>query len=138
VRIAADEAMADPAAAVRVIVDGAADLIVLKPMRLGGLQPCVDIGARASGRGVAAFVTTTFDSSVGAAAALHLAAALGGGRPADGLSTGEHLADDLVARPLVPKRGTMRLPSRPGLGIEVDPGALERLATAPWSEVRRR
>jgi o-succinylbenzoate synthase len=138
VPIAADEAMADPVAAGRVIDDGAADRVVLKPMRLGGLRPSLEIAQRAAERGIPAFVTTTFDSSVGTAAALHLAAALGRGRPADGLSTGEHLADDLVARPLVPRRGSMRVPPKPGLGIEVDGGALERLATGPWCEVRRR
>jgi L-alanine-DL-glutamate epimerase-like enolase superfamily enzyme len=138
VPVAADEAMADEATRERVIEDAAADLVVLKPMRLGGLRPCLEIAGRAADRGMAAFVTTTFDSSIGTAAALHLAGALGGGRPADGLSTGEHLADDLVAKPLVPRKGAMRIQARPGLGVELDGRALDRLATAPWTEVKSR
>lgn len=138
VSVAADEALAAAAVRKRVIDHGAADLVVLKPMRLGGLRPSLEIATQAAEHGIAAFVTTTFDSSIGTAAALHLAAALPARRPADGLSTGEHLADDLVARPLVPRKGAMRVPAKPGLGIEVDDRALERLATAPWREVRAR
>jgi o-succinylbenzoate synthase len=137
VPIAADEAMADPQIAGRVLDHHASDLIVLKPMRMG-VRASLEIAQRAAKRGIPAFVTTTFDSSIGTAAALHLAAALGIGRPADGLSTGEHLADDLVARPLLPREGRMPVPARPGLGVELDAAALERLATGPWTEVRPR
>jgi o-succinylbenzoate synthase len=135
--IAADEAMADPELAGRVLEERVADLIVLKPMRMG-LHASLEVAQRAAEGGIPAFVTTTFDSSIGTMAALHLAAALGAGRPADGLSTGEHLADDLVTRPLLPRDGRMRVPATPGLGVELDEAALARLATGPWTEVRAR
>jgi o-succinylbenzoate synthase len=135
ISIAADEAMASPEIARQVIEDRAADFIVLKPMRMG-VHASFEVARRAAARGIAAFVTTTFDSSIGTAVALHLAAALGVGRPADGLSTGEHLADDLVTQPLLPRAGRMQLPEAPGLGFEVDEAALERLAIKPWIEAR--
>ena len=137
-RVAADEAVADPLTVARVFEADAVDLVVLKPMRLGGLRASIEVAHRAAERGMASFVTTTFDSSIGTAAALHLAAALPGGRPADGLSTGEHLADDLVMQPLVPERGRRAVPSTPGLGVTVDGAAVERLATGPWAEVEAR
>jgi len=133
IRIAADESVVDPATLTRILALRAADLIVLKPMLLGGLTPAYAIARRAAECGIGAFVTTTFDSSVGTAAALQLAASL----PADaahGLSTGEHLATDVVAQTLVPVRGRMVLPSTPGLGVAVDDAALEAVATGPWRE----
>jgi len=138
VRIGADESMTDPALRQRILDQRAASVVVLKPMMLGGIRPALDVGRRAIGRGMAVVVTTTFDSSVGTAAALHLAAALGdvasGAEVAHGLSTGEHLGGDVVACTLVPLDGRIALPAAPGLGIEVDADALDAVATASWSD----
>lgn len=135
-RIAADEAISDEESALKVLSGGAADLLVLKPMRLGGVRPALAIARRAARTGVGCFVTTTFDSSIGTALALHLAAALPSTLVAHGLSTGEHLAADIVDEPLLPTEGRMEVPQRPGLGVEVDAGALDTLATWPWMERR--
>lgn len=116
----------------------AVDLLVLKPMRLGGLRPALAIAAAAAAAGVGCIATTTFDSSIGTAAALHLAAALPdvGRAPfrggAHGLSTGEHLAADVVAAPLLARAGRLALPPGLGLGVEVDGARLDALATGPW------
>ncbi|MGE0228079.1 MAG: mandelate racemase/muconate lactonizing enzyme family protein [Dehalococcoidia bacterium] len=136
--LAADEAVSDPEALKPLIEQRAVDFLVLKPMRIGGPRRSLDIARRAAERGIPSFVTTTFDSSIGTATALQLAAALGAGRPADGLSTGDHLADDLVTRPLRPRRGRLRVPVRSGIGVELRPAAVDRLATGPWAEVRGR
>ena len=93
VPLAADEAVVSLEAAERLIGASAVDLLVLKPMRLGGLRPALAIARRAAEAGIECIATTTFDSSIGTAVALHLAAALpGGSRRAHGLSTGDHLA----------------------------------------------
>jgi len=134
--IAADEVVPDGDQLERVFALRAADLVVLKPMRLGGISASLEVARRAAARGMRSFVTTTFDSTIGTVAALHVALALGEGRPADGLSTGEHLADDLVTTPLLPRKGRLWQPSTPGLGVELDEAAVERLATGPWVEVR--
>lgn len=133
-RIAADEAVADPATLQRVLELRAADLLVLKPMLLGGLRPAALTAARAASRGIGSFVTTTFDSSLGTVAALHLAASLTADA-AHGLGTGEHLATDLVETPFVPSRGRLTLPTTPGLGLTIDQGALEAVADGPWRSV---
>lgn len=138
--IAADEAVADPAARARVFEQRAADLVVLKPMMLGGITTARAIARQAAERGMGALVTTTFDTSIGTAAALHLAASLPSlliSSPlevAHGLSTGEHLAADVAAVTLRPEAGRMAVPC-PGLGIEVDEAALDAVATGPWVEV---
>ncbi|MFA7248490.1 MAG: enolase C-terminal domain-like protein [Dehalococcoidia bacterium] len=133
--IAADEAVTDPQALDRVLEARAADLVVLKPMLLGGLRPAFAIARRAAARGIGAFATTTFDSSIGTAATLHLAAAIGGTIPggiAHGLGTGEHLAADLVRHTLVAQGGMLSLPDGPGLGIAPDDDAWERVAEGGW------
>jgi len=134
-RIAADESLNDPAMRERVLDLKAADLLVLKPMLLGGVRPALALAERAAMLGIGAFVTTTFDSSVGTAASLHLAAAL----PTDaahGLATGEHLAADVVSDPLVPASGWLATRLVAGIGFDVDDDVLRFVATAPWSEKR--
>ncbi|MQC18168.1 MAG: o-succinylbenzoate synthase [Chloroflexi bacterium] len=133
-RIAADESVADPETLARVLDLRAADLVVLKPMLLGGVTAAIDVANRAFERGIGAFATTTFDSSIGTAAALHLAAALPWDA-AHGLGTGEHIAADVTAAPLLPFGGRLALPSGAGLGVFLDDDALDAVATAPWSEV---
>jgi o-succinylbenzoate synthase len=132
IRVADDELLNGLDDAVRVIEAGAADLLVLKPMRLGGARASLVIARRAAEAGIACFATTTFDSSVGTALALHLAAALPLAPVAHGLSTVEHLAADVVARPIVPVGGVLAVPSTPGLGVEVDEAALDAVATGRW------
>jgi len=139
-RIAADEAVTSLAAGRDLLTAEAADVLVLKPMRLGGLRPALTLAREAAERGVPCIVTTTFDAAVGVAAALHLAAALpivatlpG---PAHGLATADHLAADLVTEPLRPRDGAMALPRVPGLGIRLDEHALEAAATGAWFALR--
>ena len=136
--IAADEAVTHPSTLARVLNERAADLVVLKPMFLGGLRPAFEIARRAAERGIGAIATTTFDSSIGTAAALHLAAAIDGVSNAEprahGLGTGEHLATDLVSRTLVARDGMLAVPSGGGLGIAPDEDAWQRVAEGAWSE----
>ena len=135
-RVAADEAASSPAAARRVLAVEAADLLILKPLRLGGLRPAYDIAREAAEARVPCVVTTTFDSSIGTAAALQLAAAVPHAGLAHGLGTGGHLAADLVATPLRPWRGKLRVPPSPGLGVQLDDASLEGVATGAWYAVR--
>ena len=126
VPIAADEDVTGMEGAERVLETSAADVLVVKPMVVGGLRPGRRIIELAAGAGVGAVVTTALESGVGAAAALHLAATLPPDSPACGLATGSLLATDLIRRPLVARCGRMELPERPGLGIELDERELAR------------
>lgn len=133
-RIAADEAVVDPSTLAQVLELRAADLVVLKPMMLGGLTAAAEVARRAFEHGIGAFVTTTFDSSIGTAAALQLAAALPWDA-AHGLGTGEHLAADVTASTMLATGGRIALPDAPGLGIDLSEDALDAVATGPWVEV---
>ncbi len=129
--LGADEALRYAGPRAQVLRRYAADLLVLKPMVRGGLRPALALAQAGVTAGMGAFATTTFDSSVGTAAALHLAAALNSD-VAHGLGTGEHLAGDLLATTLVADGGWMRVPTGEGLGVEVDARALEEHATGAW------
>ena len=127
--IAADEGVTDLAAAIRLLEARAAQVLVVKPMVVGGLRAALEIAKLGERRGVAVIVTTTIDSGVGTAAALHLAAALPSDGPACGLATTSLLKASLLARPLTIEEGRMPVPAGPGLGIEVDEQSLRLFAS---------
>jgi o-succinylbenzoate synthase len=113
VKIAADELVPrDADAALQ-----RAQVIVLKPMLLGGLLPALRLGRKALERGKQVIVTTALDGAIARAGAAHLAAALRQSDPAAGLATGRLLAEDLCADSLAPKNGSIRIPETPGLGL---------------------
>lgn len=120
IAVAADESVSDLRAARRVLDAGAADVLVLKPMVLGGLYAAREIAALAAERGAAVVVTSLVESAVGRTGALHLAASLGTARYAHGVATGSALAEDVAEAPAM-EHGALRLPSGPGLGIALDP-----------------
>ena len=130
--IAADEALSDYASAERAIAH--ADVVVLKPMRLGGISTASYVARYAAASGLDAIVTTTIDTGIATAMALHLAATLPDHGRAHGLATASLLESDLLVRPLAIERGYMKLPLDAGLGVELDEMALARY-TSDWREV---
>ena len=113
VPVAADELVASDAEAAL----SRAQIVVLKPMALGGVLPALQLARRAVQRGLQVIVTTSLEGAVGRAGAAHLAAAVLalGPQPAAGLATGRLLAEDLCADPLAPRSGVVRIPDKPGL-----------------------
>lgn len=126
VPIAADEDVTSVESARRVLEAGAADVLVVKPMVVGGLRPALRVLEEAAAAGASVVVTTTIDAGIGTAAALHLAATLPPSAPACGLATGSLLVADLIARPLATRGSRMALPDGPGLGVELDEEELAR------------
>ncbi|MFP8956362.1 mandelate racemase/muconate lactonizing enzyme family protein [Natrialbaceae archaeon A-CW3] len=95
----------------------AADILVLKPMALGGIDVARDIVAWIGELGIEPLVTTTIDGVVGRTAAVHLAAAIPEVRPC-GLATGDLLANDLGRDPIFFEKGAAVVPQAKGLGID--------------------
>lgn len=123
--IAADEDITSLDAALQVLQNNAAQILVLKPMVVGGLRAARRIMELARTAGAAVVVTTSLDTGIGAAAALHLAATLPPDGLACGLATSALLVNDLLDRPLTVRAGRMSLPDKPGLGVELDTIALQ-------------
>ena len=138
VPVAADEAASSPAAARGLLEAGAADVLVVKPARVGGPVAVAEIAAAAAARGVPVVLSTLFETGIGVAAARAAAAALpplrwrGIARPLPhGLATAGLLEHDLLRAALVVENGTLAAPGGAGtgaLGIAVDERALRRFA----------
>ena len=129
VPIAADESVTGPDAVARIAAAGAADVVVLKPARLGPRRTLAAAAvARAHGLGVV--VTSNLESGIGIAAAAHLAIAAGIERPC-GLATAALLAGDLASPAPAIDGGRLRLADAPGLGVGLDHAALERWRSGP-------
>jgi len=109
---------------------------VLKPLQLGGVGHTLRAAAAAREAGLSVTVTSSVDSAVGVAAALHIAAILHsrgympGRVHAAGLDTLGLLKATLGRTPLEVRRGMMAVPDGPGLGIDLDREALERYVIA--------
>jgi L-alanine-DL-glutamate epimerase-like enolase superfamily enzyme len=97
-----------------VLVADAADVLVCKPMALGGPVRTLAIARRAADRDVEAVVTTTIDAVVARIGALHVAAALPA-VGACGLATGSRLSNDLAPDPAPVEEGRMPVPAGPGI-----------------------
>ena len=126
--IAADESVAALEDARKVIDAEAADVIVVKPSRVGGLHAARAIMELARDHGLGSLVSSSLETGVGIAASLHVAASLG---PASvsGLASGAALEHDMLTQPLVPVRGHITVPQMPGLGVEVDLDAVNHYTT---------
>lgn len=132
VGVALDESLA--AHGVDAVLDArAADVVVCKPMVLGGPDRARRAALRARDAGLEAVVTTTVDGAVARAGAVHVAASLPADRypadshpvdrppavtyrsgPAHGLATAERLGADLVEDPAPVDDGRVHVPQGPG------------------------
>jgi O-succinylbenzoate synthase len=136
VPLAADESVRTAEDPLRISGLDAADIVVLKVQPLGGVGRALEVAERA---GLPAVVSSALETSVGLAAGVALAAALPDLPYACGLGTAALLAGDVVADPLVPAGGFLRV-RRPAVDnhalapFECDPGPwLARVGAGDWS-----
>jgi o-succinylbenzoate synthase len=99
-----------------IIENGAADVLVLKPMVVGGPDQVVEAARQCREAGIQPVVSTTFDAVVARTAAVHAAATI----PevaACGLATADRLRTDLAADPAPVSGGQITVPQTPGVGV---------------------
>jgi len=101
--------------------------VSLKLIKLGGMSAAVAAAHACERLGLAVNVAAKIaESGIASAAAVHLACAAPS--VAWGVSlTHFYLAADIVKQPLTITDGTVGLPEKPGLGVEVDEAAVARL-----------
>ena len=122
--IAADESVSTLRELRRALDLDACDVLNVKLAGSGGMGPARELLREARSSGLDAFLSSTLDGPWGIAAALQLAGSEGLSL-ACGLAT-LGLFDAEVARALpAPRRGTLRVPPGPGLGVEIDAEALD-------------
>lgn len=116
--VAIDEGSFTAADLARSAVLGAADQVVIKVCKSGGLRQSLRTAAVARAHGMEILASGLTDCGVGFAAALHLFSQLDLALPAE--LNGPELLTDLYVDGLSIIDATADVPNRPGLGVEVD------------------
>jgi len=112
VEIALDESLIEHGAETVLSAD-AADLLVCKPMAIGGVDRAREVIGMARDTGGDAIVTTTIDGAIARAGAVHLAASVPDIR-ACGLATGDLLGSDLRTDVPTVEGGSIAVPQGKG------------------------
>lgn len=118
VPIALDETLGEHDIEAVVSAD-AADVLVLKPMVLGGVRRSRDLARQARAAGLDVVVSTTVDAVVARTAAVHLAGALDVDRACE-LATADRLAQDVGSDPAAVVDGAVSVPQGAGHGVGVE------------------
>jgi len=108
IHIAADESIRNYSDAVTFIQKKAVDVIILKPMMLGGLLPTLKIIELCEKNKIIVVITTTFESALGRANAIFAASTIKN-KIAHGLSTAKYFENDLFPDPYTVKNGVIKL-----------------------------
>ncbi|MFP7492576.1 dipeptide epimerase [Terribacillus saccharophilus] len=114
--IMADESLFSPQDALKLLEMRAADLLNIKLMKAGGIQPALDIARIARAYGVACMVGCMIESRIGISAAAHLAASQQHITRVD-FDAPLMLREDIVTGGVRYEGSRMMLNASPGLGI---------------------
>jgi len=138
VPVIVDEGCWSPQDASEVVKRGSADVISIYFTKASGLYRSMQIGAIAHAAGLPVNVNGSLEGGVGNAANLHLSAALEGdvwpgvitintleGREQTKVG-GVFYNDDVITEPFEFVDGCLKIPTGPGLGVELDPEKIER------------
>jgi muconate cycloisomerase len=138
VPIMADESAWTPQDVLEIVERGAADMISLYTTKPGGLFKAKKVAAVAEAAGLPLNVNGSHETGVGNAANLHLVASTAAvteagvfpvttveGREPTQMA-GKMYLDDIVTEPFEYRDGNLVVPSRPGLGIELDEDKVAR------------
>ncbi|MGH7774897.1 MAG: mandelate racemase/muconate lactonizing enzyme family protein [Candidatus Binatia bacterium] len=118
-RVMADESVNSSAEALRIIENGAADIISLKLPKMGGIFKARKVAAVCEAAGIEYLVGTAPGSRLLDAANVHLAVSLRNLTLPCEIGEFERMAND-PCRGLETVAGFLSPPTRPGLGVEVD------------------
>jgi muconate cycloisomerase len=127
--IMADESVFTLADAWNVLNARAADVISVYPGKNGGIAASIEIANLAKAAGVVCHVGSNLELGIGTAAMIHLACSVptidSETYPSDILGPHYHVSD-LLTSPLTLGPEGARVPTGPGLGVELDEAELER------------
>lgn len=125
-----DESIVSHKAAVDALALRAASVINIKAGRVGGYLEAVRIHDLCRDAGVPVWCGGMLETGIGRAANAALAALPGFTLPGDVSASNRFYARDIVTEPAVLEDGHVRVPTGHGIGIEIDPVALEDFTVA--------
>ncbi|WP_109208908.1 MULTISPECIES: o-succinylbenzoate synthase [Microbacterium] len=125
-----DESIVSDKAAADALALGSASVINIKAGRVGGYLEAVRIHDRCLAAGVPVWCGGMLETGIGRAANAALAALPGFTLPGDVSASSRFYTRDIVTEPAVLEDGHVRVPLGHGLGVEIDPVALEDFTVA--------
>lgn len=125
-----DESIVSDKAAADALALGSASVVNIKAGRVGGYLEAVRIHDRCLDAGVPVWCGGMLETGIGRAANAALAALPGFTLPGDVSASSRFYARDIVTEPVVLEDGHVRVPIGHGLGIEIDPVALDDFTVA--------
>lgn len=125
--IALDEAAMGLPFVIELIRRGAVEGLAIKVSKTGGIHYARQMCDLALNAGLTLIGSGLMDAPIGFAASVHLFAAYGITLPVD-LNGPQFIAEDYLARPLPVERQIARVPTGPGLGVEIDDAKVKKFA----------
>lgn len=125
-----DESIVSDKAAADALALGSASVINIKAGRVGGYLEAVRIHDRCIAAGVPVWCGGMLETGIGRAANAALAALPGFTLPGDVSASDRFYRRDIVTEPAVLEDGHVRVPTGHGLGVEIDPVALDDFTVA--------
>lgn len=123
--ICLDESLRSAVDARKALQLDAARIINIKVGRVGGYQEARRIHDLCAAWGIPVWCGGMLEAGVGRAHNLHLSTLPNFRKPGDTSSASRYFAQDIVTRPLEAESGCMTVPDGPGIGVELDRGALD-------------
>ena len=127
--ICLDESITSARAAADAIALGACSIVNIKAGRVGGYLEARRVHDVCAAMGVPVWCGGMLETGVGRAANVALAALPNFTLPGDTSASGRYYAED-ITEPFVMEDGRLRVPTGPGLGVNVDPGRLEEVTVS--------
>ena len=124
-----DESVVSLQTAADLIELGAAEIVNIKPGRVGGYLEARRIHDLCVDRGVPVWCGGMVETGIGRAANAALAALPGFTLPGDISASSRFYARDIVTEPITVEDGTVAVPTQPGLGFELDHDFLDAITT---------
>ncbi|TQJ30203.1 o-succinylbenzoate synthase [Microbacterium sp. SLBN-146] len=125
-----DESITSAKAATDALALGAASVINIKAGRVGGYLEALAIHDLCRDAGIPVWCGGMLETGIGRAANAALAALPGFTLPGDVSASDRFYLRDIVTEPAVLEDGHVRVPTGPGLGVDIDPVALEDFTVA--------
>ncbi len=128
--ICLDESITSAQSCVDAISMGATQIVNVKAGRVGGYLEARRIADVCEDSGVPVWCGGMVETGIGRAANVALAAGPGFVLPGDVSASRRFWARDIITEPFVMVDGRLEVPSGPGLGVEIDLGFVQEIATS--------
>lgn len=113
---------------------GSLEVVNVKPSRVGGVIAAKEILDVAPKLGIGAWIGGMLETGIGRAFLVALASHAAVNYPNDISASDRYWEEDIVEPPwTLTARGTIEVPNRPGLGVEVLVDSIEKMSREKWS-----